>query len=294
MRAVFLVLMWAACGVVAFGQDLTVSFLEGSVEVRDGSSWRPLTIGAMISPGSTVRIGQKSYLEISSDTSTISLSESGSYSLKWIFSERERFRSTGVAQSITSHMAALLDPGISGSTTMGVRGAKINAPSGITWMSSDAQMYLESGRSLIQKGDYRGAIAELKTALDSASATEAPVVRYYLSYAYSSSGDTRKALEQAAQVNPSDLGDRAADLVLLEGKLLVDGNAYGQDIRWLTTHSSLIGSEVERRQLYYFLLGLGYSGARAEPQARKSYRKVVSIDGATDLARTARRLLEAR
>jgi tetratricopeptide (TPR) repeat protein len=239
-----------------------------------------------------VRIADSSFLEIGGSASTISLSQKGTYVLGRLIADSKQFSSAGVAQALSSRLTVLFGAPAAQSTAMGVRADKADDSGGISWITSDAQVYVDSGKAYIKSGDYKKAIDELKQALDYATDSELPEVRYFLGYAYSLDGNVRDALKQVADLKPSDLENDAADLVILKGKLLFDTSAFARDVQWLSSNAALVKGDSQRAPLYYLLLGLSYNGTGDQVNAKENLQKVVGISADSDLGKTASELLK--
>ena len=84
-------------------------------------------------------------------------------------------------------------------------------------------------------------------------------MQYNLACAYSLSGDTRAALKHAAGLQPSSADEWASDFIILKAKLLVDSNAFAQEIAWLTQSGNDLSGDAQRAAIYNFLLGRGIS-----------------------------------
>ncbi len=148
------------------------------------------------------------------------------------------------------------------------------------------------GSRTSKSGQYGEAIEQFLQALDAATEQESPQVRYYLAYAYSLNGDTRAALKYAADLQPSSADEWASDFIILKAKLLVDSNAFAQDIAWLTQSGNDLSGDAQRGAIYQFLLGVGYRGIGDASNEKASLSKVVAISGESDLGRAAAELLQ--
>jgi hypothetical protein len=62
----------------AFGQGLTVSYLEGGVEQMIGSAWSLLHIGDVIEANASLRLASDGYVEIAAPNGRIKISKAGS------------------------------------------------------------------------------------------------------------------------------------------------------------------------------------------------------------------------
>lgn len=281
------VLVAAAVG----AQSLSVSYVEGDAQVKNGQAWGELVIGESIPAGASVRLGADSYLEIAGGQQTISISQPGTYALRTLITQTRLMKSAGVGSVLSAKLAAFFSSPAPKSSTLGVRAAKAEDNSGMSWVTSDAGVYIDTAKQYIETHEYQKAIDQLKQAVESASTDELPEARYYLGYAYSLAGETREALNQIKGLKPADVASHEADLVVLKGKLLLDTNAFGQDVLWLTSNAAVIGSDSDRAPAYYLLLGLSYHGAGDNANARRNLQKVISLAGSTDLGRTAADLL---
>lgn len=282
-----LALLIAAC---ASAQHLSVVYVEGAVAVKKGQTWQELAPGDSVLATASVRLGTASYLEIGDGPQTISISQPGTYALGALIAQKTRMQSAGVGSALAGKLATLFSAPTHQGAVLGVRGAKVTDNGGTSWVTSEAAIYVDSGKQYIEAGNYPKAIEQLKQAVDDASDAELPETRYYLAYAYALAGDTRDALKQIRGVKPSEIAS-AADLVVLKGKLLLDTNAFRQDIDWLGSNAALIGADSDRAPLYYLLLGLSFRGAGNAVSARSNFQKVVSLAGKSELGKTAEKLL---
>lgn len=286
-----LLFAFTACGAIA--QGMSVSYLEGEAAIRSGSSWVELSIGDTVSAEASVRLGQGAYVELKLMGANIVLSEKGTYSMRDVLSSRRAFRSAGVGKAVSATLSYMVTgPARTQSAVFGVRGENRSEGDDPSWVTSSAQVFLDAGREYIKSGQYDEAIEQLRQGQDEAAEQESARVRYYLAYAYSLNGDTRNALKQAADLQPTRTDAWAADFVVLKAKLLIDTNAYAQEIEWLTRQENDLSGDAQRASLYYFLLGVGYRGVGDTTNAKQSLSKVAAISGESDLGKAAVQLLQ--
>ena len=173
-----------------------------------------------------------------------------------------------------------------------MRGANEGKAEDSEWVTSSAQVFLDAGKQYLQSGQLKEAIEQFLLAFDAATEKESRQVQYYLAYAYSLSGDTRAALKHAAGLQSSSANEWASDFIILKAKLLVDSNAFVQEIAWLTQNGNDLSGDAQRAALYHFLLGVGYRGVGDAANAKASFSKVVAMSGESDLGKAAAQLLQ--
>lgn len=292
MRRILIAAFLAAVvATVLSAQELTVSYVEGKAEVKSGQSWREIGIGDQVSSNSVIRLEGQAYLEMTAGSQSVSLSQPGTYGISGLLADSQQMSSAGVGPALSARLVALFGAPQEQSTTMGIRADNAAAKNGVSWMMSDSQVYIDSGKEYVKSGDYKKAIAEFKQAVDSASGSEVAEAHYYLGYAYSLAGNTRAALKELNGVSPSDLVAGAADLVVLKGKLLLDTSAFEQDVRWLASNEGLIGKNSDRSPAFHLLLGLSYKGVGETAKAKASLEEVVSTAGSSELGKAAAKVL---
>jgi tetratricopeptide (TPR) repeat protein len=178
------------------------------------------------------------------------------------------------------------------SDVAGARGADKSGTDDTEWATSNAQVYLDTGKDLLQTGQYDLAIKQFLLAVNEAADEELPQARYYLAYAYSLNGDTRSALKYAADLEPDRSEDWAPDFIILKAKLLVDTCAFAPEVAWLTQAGNDLSGDMRRASIYAFLLGVGYRGIGDTVNEKTALSKVVAASAGSDLGTSATRLLQ--
>jgi len=282
---------FAVCSVGA--QELSVSYAEGDAQVRSGSSWVELSIWDRLTPRTTIQLSDGAYVELTWAGTKIVLSQKGTYSLREILASCRALDSAGAEKAILATLSSLLmRPAGNQSTASGVRSVNEAKTNDSEWVTSNAQVFLDVGKQYLGSGQHKEAIEQLLLALDAATEKESPQVQYYLACAYSLSGDMRAALKHAAGLQPSSADEWASDFIILKAKLLVDSNAFAQDIAWLTQNGNDLSGDAQRAALYEFLLGVGYRGIGDAANAKASLAKAMAMSGESDLGKAASELLQ--
>ena len=221
-------------GVVS-AQTLSVEYLEGYARVSKGASWVELAIGEIVPPSASVRLGKDSCLELRSTSSRIILCRMGTYSVRDLVSANLALNSRGVTRAVSAFFGYLFT-GPTGNATgvSGARGAEKNNNWDSEWVRSSAEVFLEAGEIFISSAQYEKAIEQFVRALEVASPMEIAEVKVDLAYAYLLIGNTREALNQADGVEMKGNEHWVPGFVLLKARLLMDTNAFAQEIDWLT------------------------------------------------------------
>jgi tetratricopeptide (TPR) repeat protein len=287
------VLVFAFAAYIAGAQELSVTYVDGDAQVRDGSAWAVLSIGDRLTPQATIQLSRGAYVEIKRGDTKIVLSQKGTYSLASLIASSRALGSAGVGKALLSSLSRLAaGPAHNQSDTAGMRGANETKSNESEWMTSSAQVFLDAGQQYLKSGQYAEAIEQFLQALDAATEQESPQVHYYLAYAYSLNSDTQAALKHAMDLQPSGGDEWASDFIILKAKLLIDSYAFGQVIAWLTQNGNDLSGDAQRGAIYEFLLGVGYRGVGDTANAKASLSKVVTMSSDSDLGKAATQLLQ--
>jgi len=284
---------WLLAGAVAAGaQGLRVSYLEGSTEVRDGSSWRLLSIGDSVPQSATVRLGAKSCVRLKGTGVEVVLTRPGTYVVKDIFAARKAL-SSGYTGSLLRRALRYLGSGSTdrGNAVLGARAGNKGAENE-GWVESSAEVFLQAGKEYIRAGEYDRAAEQLEQALEYATEGESPEIHFYLAYVLSQDGKTAEAWKQAERLSPGSGDSWASDYVLLRARLLIDSSAYAEAAEWLAEHGKGLSQDVQRAQLFYVLLGLAYRGEGLDDQAKQALSDALTISSESDLGKAAAAILE--
>ena len=285
--SLFLLLVFASGNLWAAG--LAVTYTQGQVAVRTAGNWKEVSLGETLSTEGVVRLGGGSYLELRGPSQgTLTFVEPGTYSLSDILSESGYLKAAGAGDAIQTALSALFSNESSNSTSAaGVRGAEESSSSATGWVSSNAQVYIDAGRTFMQSGRYRKAAEQFKVALATADTAKLPRIRYELSAAYELSGNTLAAAKQIETANAPSSAVWFPNYALLKGRILVETHAYRDSLDWLTSHKKAVLSDPRRSSLYHLLVGVAYEGLGDPTAAKRNLSLVTSSPGnLSSLART--------
>jgi hypothetical protein len=283
-----LALTWTASG-----QTLEVACLDGDAGLSRGASWVKLAIGDTVPQNATLQVGKDSYLELKSASATIILSRTGTYSVHDLLSASLALNSAGAGKALSASLARLFSsPTQNGSGVLGARGANEGKSEDSGWVESGAAVFVEAGKTFVASGQYAKAIEQSHRALDTATEEERPEVRSDPAHAYSLGGNNRETLNQVAETNVKGAEEWAFEFVLLKAKLLVDTNAFAQEIAWLTQQGNDLSGDARRAATYYFLLGVGYRGVNDTSNEKQALSKVIEVSADSDPVKAATQLLQ--
>jgi tetratricopeptide (TPR) repeat protein len=287
-----ILLAFAVCA--ARAQELSVSYVEGEVQqARSGSSWTALSIGDRLTSEVTIQLSGGAYVELPWANAKFALSQKGTYLLRDIMAISRALDSAGVWKTLSTKLSILLTGPVHNQTNVaGARAGNESKAEDSEWVTSGAQVFLDTGMQYLKSGQYKEALEQFLQALDEATEKESPLVHYNLALAYSLSGDTRAALKHAAGLQPGSTDEWAPDFIILKAKLLFDSNAFAQEIAWLTQSGNDLSQDAHRAAIYNFLLGVGYHGIGDTSREKASLSKVAAISEESDLAKAAAQLLQ--
>lgn len=291
MKTMLLVVLCTSLGAATIGaQNLTVSYLEGDVQVRSGSSWTALAIGDTVSAAASVRVQGTSSVQLQGAGSTLFLNRAGVYVIRDLLASARQLAAKGVTSALARSLR-FLAVGVSTkpATASGARAADQGAADEDGWVESSSAVYLDAGKEYLKAGKLDQAIRQLNQALELSTEAETPEIRYYLASATALNGDARGAWKQIAGLKPGASESWHADFVLLKAKLLEDTCAYGEAVDWLTVND--LSSDARRAQLYHLLLGLALRGVNDEPRARQALSRAAAISADSELGKAANELL---
>ncbi len=144
--------MLAVVGAAAV--PVTVSFVDGSVQVLSGSAWKNLDFGDKFDSAQTVRLAPKAILELAvQGGAVVTISSAGNYVVDSLLKPRQE---SGAIASVASKLEKLAKGGgQSESTVAGVRGSAVDAGS-LMWAGAgvEAEAAFEDGRKASQAGTY--------------------------------------------------------------------------------------------------------------------------------------------
>ncbi len=289
-RFVLLVFLTLFAVLPLLAEDLLVEYVEGTLEINEGSTWAELYIGDMIPENSLIRLSDKGFAELSTSTISITLIDDGTYNTEQLARSGQKVASWDIGKVVNSKLSKLISPGEQGQTAvMGVRGAAADEDQ-LTWVEEGGE-YLEEGKQLLVDGLFDEAIPVFKEGAEWAL-TEEERYEYvfYAAYAHSQKGENAIALMMLEDVEAEIDSPFFPDYVLLKGKLLIENLAF-EDALSLFAQYLKYPDMGETTQVVHFLSAVCYQGLDKTAEARKSLEAAYKIDTSSEYGQAAQRMM---
>jgi len=278
-----------------YAQELTLDYLEGYLDLQEGSDWVELYIGDSVSRNATVRLDQDSLAELSGMNMSFTLTRPGVYRVGDLLASRQTMDNTGLGNLVSGKVATMFSERATGPDTVGgVRAAEVETGPSIDWMTSEAADMISQAKDMITDGDYADAMDMLEEAYDfAADEYEEEEIFFYRGYIHTMNGKPGKALSEFSKIYPDPDQPYYDKLFLLKGKLLIDSFAFGEAVDWFDEYDPGYSSDkdVATRQSIYLLHGLAAREAGESGTAKTMLRKAIDLDPGSDTAGVASSLL---
>lgn len=292
-RAIILTILFLGTLTFLSAQDLTLDYVEGYLDLKEGSDWVELYIGDNIPRSATVRLDEDSLAELSGGNMNFILTRPGVYVIQDLLSSRRTMDSTGIGSLVSDKVSSLFSERATGPDTVGgVRAAEVETEPAIDWMTSEAADMISQARDMIEDGEYDDAMDVLDEAYDfAADEYEEQEIFFYRGYIYTVKGSLGKALSEFSKIYPENDQPYYSDLFLLKGKLLVDSFAFDEAVEWFDRYDPGYASDDSTRQSIYLLHGLAAKETGLAAKANTMLKMAVDIDPSTETASVASDLL---
>lgn len=256
------------------GQEFTVDYVDGYLDVDEGGSWYELYIGDPVTANDVVRLGADSYAELSNGVITIKLTRPGTYDIGELSSSARRTASSGVGGLILGRVGRLTgqQEEQAQTTAGGVRASEAVKQNQPTWAGGESvDELIENGLGLLNQGEFQDAYWVFQEAYDYAlDDDEYAKSLFYYGYGAALIGSTGEAFELLEEVGPEADTDYFEDHVIVLGQLLIESFAYQDAIEYLALLTEDAGAEKGAQQSALLLAGLAYNGL-GDVQLAKRY-----------------------
>lgn len=274
-----------------YAEELMVEYLEGILEVGQGSNWIEVDIGDTIPQNSYLRLSDNGLAELSAGAITITLNQDGTFSAENLLTSGREVVVWNIASLVSSKLGKLISSEPQqGDAAMGVRGdAAVEEE--LTWME-EGEEYLEQGKELIRTGDYKEARKVLKEGTDySLSDKEKEEYNFYIASAYALEGKSALALLMLTDMKTEPSAPYYSNYVLLKGKLLIEGLAFKEALLLFDQYLKN-PDRSETTQLIYFLSALCNKRLDNRQDTIRNLEAAYEINNSSEYGLAARMMMD--
>ncbi|MGA2612750.1 MAG: hypothetical protein ABSG38_04785 [Spirochaetia bacterium] len=267
----------------AFAQTYSVTYSDGTVELKTPKGWSPLSIGDAVPANASVRVSGSGSLELTRGKSRITILKDGTYDISSLARASEKSGAGGVGANIAQKIQSLTSDKSKTSAVGGVRAAEQGQQS-VTWAEESDEVRSEVA-ALIAEKKYFDALKTLNNALkDTSNQADEEEFTYLTGVAYYGAGQPAKAYKALSKVVADPGAQWYANYLLLKAQLLVDSADFPGALSilqpFITANPSGESAQVAYLLTYYCQKGLGNT-ADAKAALDAGYQ----IDPATDTAK---------
>jgi tetratricopeptide (TPR) repeat protein len=218
VRFALFVALLALCATAAFGQIYVVQFVSGPVDLKAGSSWKPLEFDARLGSDAVLRLGAGGLVELAGQGGRVSAAKAGTYKVADLFVAGAASRG-GVMKGAVGKLTKLATTAQPMTTAVGgVRGDLASGPGAMMWSSED------DPDELLARADEAAAEGRLD---DAASDYEKAFgvgggPRAFRGQVFALAAAGRSAAALAVLIKAESTDD---ELLLLRARLLIDASA---------------------------------------------------------------------
>jgi hypothetical protein len=193
-----------------FAVPVTVVFVDGTVQVQSGSSWKALDFDDKFDSALSVKLASGALLEIQAQGgSSVTIAAPGTYKVDTLF--KPRTEPTAVA-TVAGKLEKLAKGTKQDTTVAGVRGSEAVVAKGTMWAGGtiEADEAFASAETASKAGDHAGAwklyMESLELYIEASDPTGASRAAYSASLAALASNSGAKALSSLRAASPEDAG----------------------------------------------------------------------------------------
>jgi hypothetical protein len=228
-RLAFVILTTLVSALALCAVPLTVSWADGKVDFKKGSSWLTVNMGDQIDSASTLRLGKDASVELSDGKRTMSLTAAGIYVLDSLLKQGAIAARKDL--SALNKLGKLVDPkaSVGSSAVAAVRGEAIETDKDtVTWQSDsvDAAAVMEEGRQLVREGDFADAALKFEEAASAAEGDDKGSAQYAEAWALAAADSSARAVKILRVMSAT--GSLAGPRALLLARLDIDSGSKAE------------------------------------------------------------------
>jgi tetratricopeptide (TPR) repeat protein len=278
-----------------FGEEIVVTYIEGMLEIRVGTTWKKLFEEDIVKRDATVRLSDNGIAELTGTNICITISEQGTYNVGDMIAASQKAASFGLEEILTSKALAIFgdtDERNLQESQAGVRAGNIEDEIG--WIDdADTSLLLESGRKKMKAGNYMEAINDFNDALEYSLFEKESIFLFYIAYCYDRLGKEAIALSYLTNMEIRNDVPFYPDYVLVYGRLLLKSFAYAKALELFTDFPErTVETEDQTLQGILYLTSICYIQLGQPAKAKQYLHKTKEIDPASDTGKKASKLLK--
>ncbi len=273
-------------------EDLLVEYVEGTLEIQEGSGWFELYIGDTVPENSMIRLSGNGFVELSTRTVTLTLSDDGTYDTRYLLRSGRKIASWGVGSVVNNRLDRLINPPQKGE----VAGAGSRAEGKTEDLPEYSDPFTDSmkkGKKLLERNLFDEAISMFQEAGEEAVFDdEIFEARFYEAYAHSFKGNNALALNILEDMRPDSNAGIFTEYVLLKGKLLIENLAFADALDLFSEYLKHPDMG-ETTQVVYFLSAVCHQALDNRAEAERYLRNAIQIDASSEYGQAAQRMIES-
>ena len=268
----------------AFAQAWSVSYFDGTAEVKSAKGWAPLALGDAVAAGASVRVSQSGSLELTRGKARITIIRDGTYDLASLSKASDKSGAGRTSSSISQKLQSLTTEKAATTTTAGgVRGAEQGSGGTVTWVEENDETRTEVA-SLFAGKKYLDAVKVLDSAMHaSPSPADEQEYRYLTAAAWYGAGQSVKSYRALSSVSADPTAHWYAKYVLLKAQVLVDATDFSGALDVLKPFISANPSG-EPAQVAWLLSSYCYKGLGDAPAAKTALDTGYQLDPSSETA----------
>jgi tetratricopeptide (TPR) repeat protein len=280
-----LFLLFFFSALILFADDLFIVFMEGVVKVKTNTGWQTVSIGDSLELSSMVTLESGAILEIASESTTITIYDEGTYTLKDLVNSLTQVKSQPTLYAVDSRIQNIVQGNkYHRSSAAGLRGFD---------RLSRGSDPISVGQKMLAQGRYDDAIKHFNKLLDEWPYEEArPFFIYYLAYAHAEKQEKARALKLLDSLSLEDSHVLYADYIMLKGRLLLESFAYKRALDIFEQYLTL-NIQDEKTQAILILGSLCYRGLGSGEKEKEYLVEAEKIGPDSPLGLQARKLLDS-
>ena len=275
----------------AAAQGLTVTYVDGTLEVQTAKGWKALDVGATIKTDARIRVSDSGTVELRRGSQHINILKDGQYAVADLLAGSAQIKSRGVGVFLASKLHSVASGnGQNTNAVGGVRGAAQGDNSqGLTWMGDDEDTSVKV-RALLDKQRFKEAETEITQALGSAQDEQQKQdLEYLLASAYYGEGESARAYHALITLKDNSASTYYPDSIILKAQILLDNGSYADSLSIL---KSFLGTNPGNQysQVSCLLSALCYKGLGDLQSEKTALSTGYSLDPQSDTAQQIQKM----